>query len=277
MYDTDEFNELADKLASNLKTPQDVSEMTKMLAKVAMERILEIEMEEHLGEKKNGQRPSGNSRNGYTQKTLKTDNAEIELEIPRDRESSFNPQLVKKNQRRSEDLDSKILTLYAKGMTTRDIAATFKEMYDVDVSHTLISKITDGVMEEVIAWQNRPLDALYPIVYMDCIVVKVRENKRVINKSVFLALGINQEGMKELLGLWIAESEGAKFWMNVLTELQNRGVQDIFIACVDGLTGFPDAISTVFPKTKIQLCIVHQICNFSHYPKPTIHGFLSLS
>ena len=152
MYDTEEFNELADKLASNLKTPQDVSEMTKMLAKVAMERILEIEMEDHLGEKKNGQRPSGNSRNGYSQKTLKTDNAEIELEIPRDRESSFSSQLVKKNQRRSEDLDSKILTLYAKGMTTRDIAATFKEMYDVDVSHTLISKITDGVMEEVIAW-----------------------------------------------------------------------------------------------------------------------------
>ena len=265
MYDTDEFNELADKLASNLKTPQDVSEMTTMLAKVAMERILEIEMEEHLGEKKNGQRPSGNSRNGYTQKTLKTDNAEIELEIPRDRESSFSPQLVKKNQRRSEDLDSKILTLYAKGMTTRDIAATFKEMYDVDVSHTLISKITDGVMEEVIAWQNRPLDALYPIVYLDCIVVKVRENKRVINKSVFLALGINQEGMKELLGLWIAENEGAKFWMNVLTELQNRGIQDIFIACVDGLTGFPDAISTVFPKTKIQLCIVHQIRNSLKY------------
>lgn len=261
MYDTEEFNELADKLAKNLKTQQDVSDMTKMLAKVAMERILELEMEEHLGEKKGGQRPSGNSRNGYTQKTVKTENAEIDLEIPRDRDSSFEPQLIKKNQRRTGDLDSKILTLYAKGMTTRDIADTFKEMYDVDVSHTLISKITDGVMDEVIAWQNRPLDAVYPIVYLDCIVIKVRENKRVINKSVYLALGVNTEGLKELLGLWIAETEGAKFWMNVLTELQNRGVHDIFIACVDGLTGFPDAIATVYPKTKVQLCIVHQVRN----------------
>ncbi len=261
MYDTEEFNELADKLAKNLKTQQDVSDMTKMLAKVAMERILEIEMEEHLGEKKAGQRPSGNSRNGYSQKTVKTENAEIDLEIPRDRDSSFAPQLIKKNQRRTGDLDSKILTLYAKGMTTRDITDTFKEMYDVDVSPALISKITDGVMDEVIAWQNRPLDTVYPIVYLDCIVIKVRENKRVINKSVYLALAVNTEGLKEPLGLWIAETEGAKFWMNVLTELQNRGVQDIFIACLDGLTGFPEAIATVYPKTKVQLCIVHQVRN----------------
>ncbi len=265
MYDSDEFNELADKLAKNLKSPQDVSDMTKMLAKVAMERILEIEMEEHLGEKKNGQRPSSNSRNGYTQKTLKTDNAEIDLEIPRDRDSSFEPQLIKKNQRRTSDLDSKILTLYAKGMTTRDIADTFKEMYDVDVSHALISKITEGVMDDVIAWQNRPLDTDYPIIYLDCIVITVRENKRVINKSVFMALAVNTDGIKELLGLWIAENEGAKFWMNVLTELQNRGVQDIFIACVDGLTGFPDAIAAVFPKTRVQLCIVHQVRNSVKY------------
>lgn len=260
-----EFDELADKLAKSLKSPKDVSAMTKMLAKVAMERALEIEMEEHLGEKQNGQRPSGNTRNGYTQKTLKTDTSEIELDVPRDRDASFEPQLVKKNQRRSEDLDSKILTLYAKGMTTRDIAATFKEMYDVDVSHALISKITEGVMEEVIAWQNRPLDSVYPVLYLDCIVVKVRENKRVMNKSIFLALAINSEGMKELIGLWIADTEGAKFWLNVLTELQNRGVQDIFIACVDGLTGFPDAINTVFPETKIQLCIVHQVRNSVKY------------
>lgn len=260
-----EFDELADKLARSLKSPKDVSAMTKMLAKVAMERALEIEMEEHLGEKTNGQRPSDNTRNGYTQKTLKTDTSEIELDIPRDRDATFEPQLVKKNQRRSEDLDSKILTLYAKGMTTRDIAATFKEMYDVDVSHALISKITEGVMEEVVAWQNRPLDSVYPVLYLDCIVVKVRENKRVINKSIFLALAINSEGIKELLGIWIADNEGAKFWMNVLTELQNRGVKDIFIACVDGLTGFPDAINTVFPQTKIQLCIVHQVRNSVKY------------
>jgi len=261
----DVFNELADKLAKNLKTEKDVSQMTRMLTKIAMERALEIEMEEHLGEKEKGIRPSGNSRNGYTQKILKTDTSEIPLEIPRDRDSTFEPQLVKKNQRRSGDLDSKILSLYAKGMTTRDITATFKEMYDVDVSPTLISKITEGVMEEVIAWQNRPLDSIYPILFLDCIVIKVRENKRVINKSIYLALAINSEGVKELLGLWIAENEGAKFWMNVLTELQNRGVSDIFIAAVDGLTGFPEAINTVFPKTKIQLCVVHQVRNSLKY------------
>jgi putative transposase len=261
----EDFDELADKLARNLKTEKDVSAMTRMLAKVAMERALEIEMEEHLGEKEKGIRTNGNSRNGYTQKTLKTDTSEIPLDIPRDRESTFEPQLVKKNQRRSEDLDAKILTLYAKGMTTRDIAGTFKEMYDVDVSPTLISKITDGVMEEVIAWQNRPLDHVYPVIFLDCIVIKVRENKRVINKSVFLALAINSEGKKELLGLWLAETEGSKFWMNVLTELQNRGIQDIFIACVDGLSGFPEAINVVFPQTKIQLCIVHQVRNSLKY------------
>ena len=250
-----EFDELADKLARSLKSPKDVSEMTRMLTKVAMERALEIEMEEHLGEKTDGKRPNGNSRNGYSPKILKTDIAEINLDVPRDREGSFEPQLVKKNQRRSEDLDSKILALYAKGMTTRDITATFKEMYDVDVSPTLISKITEGVMEEVVAWQNRPLDSVYPVLYLDCIVVKVRENKRVENKSIFLALAINTEGMKELLGLWIADSEGAKFWLSVLTELQNRGVQDIFIASVDGLTGFPEAINSVFPQAKVSCAL----------------------
>ena len=253
----DDFNEMAEKLAQNLKTPEDVSEMTRMLSKVAMERILEIEMENHLGEKSKGLRTNGNSRNGYTHKTLKTDTSEIPLDIPRDRDSTFEPQLVKKNQRRSGDLDTKILTLYAKGMTTRDINDTFKEMYDVDVSPTLISKITDGVMDEVISWQNRPLDSVYPVLFLDCI----GENKRVINKSVFLALAINSEGKKELLGLWLSENEGSKFWMTVLTELQNRGVKDVFIVCVDGLSGFPEAINTVFPQAKIQLCIVHQVRN----------------
>ena len=198
---------------------------------------------------------------GTVPRRVKTDTAEIDLDIPRDREGSFEPQMVRKNQRRSEDLDSKILCLYAKGMTTRDITAAFRDMYGVDVSPTLISKITDGVMEEVIAWQNRPLDAVYPVLYLDCIVVKVRENTRVENKSVYVALAITTEGVKELLGLWIAGTEGAKFWLGVLTELQNRGVHDIFIACVDGLTGFPDAINTVFPQTKVQLCVVHQMRN----------------
>jgi len=263
--DKETFNELADKLAMNLKNEEDVSEMARMITKVAIERALEIEMEEHLGEKSNGRRKNGNSRNGYTPKTLKTDTAEIPLDIPRDRNADFEPQLVKKNQRRSGDLDSKILSLYAKGMTTRDITDTFKEMYDVDVSPTLISKVTDGVMEEVITWQNRPLDTVYPVLFLDCIVVKVREDKRVISKSVYLALAINSEGMKELLGLWIAQNEGSKFWMSVLTELQNRGVKDIFIASVDGLTGFPEAIKAVFPDTKIQLCVVHQIRNSLKY------------
>ena len=263
--DQKKFDELTDLLAQDLKTEKDVSAMTRMLSKFAIEKALEIEMEEHLGEKREGRRDSGNSRNGYTQKTLKTDTAEIPLDIPRDRDSSFEPQLVKKNQRRHGDLDTKILTLYAKGMSTRNICETFKEMYDVDVSPTLISKVTDGVMDEVISWQNRPLDSVYPVLYLDCIVVKVRENKRVINKSIFLALAINTEGMKELLGLWIAENEGSKFWMSVLTELQTRGVKDVFIACVDGLTGFPDAINTVFPLTKVQLCIVHQVRNSLKY------------
>lgn len=186
------FDEMADHLAKNLKTDKDVSAMMRMLSKVAMERAIEIEMEDHLGEKQDGRRPSSNSRNGYTQKILKTDTAEIPLEIPRNRDSTFEPQLVKKNQRRSSDLDQKIMTLYAKGMTTRNITDTFKEMYDVDISPTLVSKVTEEVMEHVIEWQNRILDPIYPFVYLDCIVIKVREDKRVINKSVFLALGINQ-------------------------------------------------------------------------------------
>lgn len=158
-------------------------------------------------------------------------------------------------------MDNQILSLYAKGMTTREIAAAFKELYDADVSPALVSKVTDAVMEQVVEWQNRPLDAVYPIVYLDCIVLKVRQDSRVINKSVFLALGINIEGQKELLGMWLAENEGAKFWLNVLTELKNRGLQDILIACVDGLKGFPDAINAVYPQARIQLCIVHMVRN----------------
>lgn len=189
----------------------------------------------------------------------------IELNTPRDRENTFEPQLIKKNQTRIKQMDSQILSLYAKGMSTREIVATFKEMYDADVSPTLISKVTDAVKEQVTEWQNRQLDTLYPIVYMDCIVVKVRQNGRVINKAVFLALGINTEGQKELLGMWLAENEGAKFWLSVLTELKNRGLQDILIACVDGLKSFPDAINSVYPQTNIQLCIIHMVRNSLKY------------
>ncbi|SQH93342.1 transposase IS1113 [Salmonella enterica subsp. salamae] len=208
---------------------------------------------------------SSNTCNGCSSKTLLCDDGEIELNTPRDRENTFEPQLIKKNQTRITQMDSQILSLYAKGMTTREIIATFKEMYDADVSPTLISKVTDAVKEQVTERQNRQLDALYPIVYMDCIVVKVRQNGRVISKAVFLALGINTEGQKELLGMWLAENEGAKFWLSVLTELKNRGLQDILIACVDGLKGFPDAINSVYPQTHIQLCIIHMVRNSLKY------------
>ena len=205
------------------------------------------------------------SRNGYSTKTLKTEDGQFEIDTPRDRDGSFEPQLVKKQQTRFTSMDDKIFSLYAKGMTTREIAATFKEMYGADVSASLISKVTDNVLEKVTEWQSRPLDEVYPIVYLDCIVVKIRQDKQVINKAIYLALGVNLEGHKELLGLWISENEGAKFWLNVLTELQNRGVKDILIACVDGLKGFPEAINAAFPETEIQLCIVHIVRNSLKY------------
>ncbi|MRE16507.1 IS256 family transposase, partial [Escherichia coli] len=214
-----------------------------------VETALNAELTDHLGYEKNAPEKGSNTRNGYSSKTLLCDDGEIELNTPRDRENTFEPPLIKMNQTRITQMDSQILSLYAKGMTTREIVATFKEMYDADVSPTLISKVTDAVKEQVTEWQNRQLDALYPIVYMDCIVVKVRQNGSVINKAVFLAPGINTEGQKELLGMWLAENEGAKFWLSVLTELKNRGLQDILIACVDGLKGFPDAINSVYPQT----------------------------
>ena len=255
----------AREAAKTLKTEKDLNEFRQMLTKVTVEAALNAELDDHLGYGKHEQSTSTNSRNGYSSKTLKTEEGQFELDTPRDRDSSFEPQLVKKRQTRFTSMDDKILNLYAKGMTTREIVATFKEMYDADVSATLISKVTDAVIEQVIEWQSRPLDALYPIVYLDCIVVKIRQDKQVINKSVFLALGVNLEGHKELLGLWLSENEGAKFWLNVLTELQNRGVKDILIACVDGLKGFPDAINTAFPETQIQLCIVHMVRNSVKY------------
>lgn len=231
------------------------------MKKISVEAALNAEMSHHLGYDKNQPKPGGNSRNGYSTKTVTTGDGPLELRTTRDRDGSFEPQLVKKNQTRITGMDNQILSLYAKGMTTREIAAAFKELYDADVSPALVSKVTDAVMEQVVEWQNRPLDAVYPIVYLDCIVLKVRQDSRVINKSVFLALGINIEGQKELLGMWLAENEGAKFWLNVLTELKNRGLNDILIACVDGLKGSPDAINAVYPQARIQLCIVHMVRN----------------
>lgn len=263
--DEKKLKALATELAKGLKTEADLNQFSRMLTKLTVETALNAELTDHLGHEKNAPKTGSNTRNGYSSKTVLCDDGEIELNTPRDRENTFEPQLIKKHQTRITQMDSQILSLYAKGMTTREIVATFKEIYDADVSPTLISKVTDAVKEQVTEWQNRQLDALYPIVYMDCIVVKVRQNGSVINKAVFLALGINTEGRKELLGMWLAENEGAKFWLSVLTEMKNRGLQDILIACVDGLKGFPDAINSVFPQTHIQLCIIHMVRNSLKY------------
>lgn len=255
----------AREAAKSIKTESDLSDFTQMLSKVAIETALNAELDEHLGYEKNARNPSDNKRNGSSSKRLKTSDGQLDIDVPRDRNGSFEPQLVKKRQTRFTSVNDKILYLYAKGMSTRDIVDTFKELYDADVSESLISKVTDAVMDRVTEWQSRPLDAIYPIVYLDCIVVKIRQDKQVINKAIYLALGVNIDGQKELLGMWLSENEGAKFWLNVLTELQNRGVQDILIACVDGLKGFPDAINTVFPQTQIQLCVVHMVRNAMKY------------
>jgi putative transposase len=265
--DEKKLKALAAELAKHVKTEKDLGNLSAMLTKLTVETALNAELEDHLGYEKHAPegRNSGNSRNGKSSKTLKGQHGEVEIEVPRDRNGSFEPQLVRKGQTRFTAFDDQILSLYAKGMTTREIVAAFKEMYGAEVSATLISKVTEAVMDQVTEWQNRPLDALYPIVYLDCIVTKVRQNKQVIKKSIYLALGIDLEGKKQLLGLWIAETEGAKFWLNVLTELQNRGLKDILIACVDGLSGFPEAIETVYPQTRIQLCIVHMVRNSLKY------------
>ena len=261
----DEIKNLAKAAAKNIKTEADLNEFRQMLTKITVETALNAELDDHLGYSKHEASDASNSRNGSTRKTLQTDDGQFQVDTPRDRDGSFEPQLVKKHQRRFTSMDDKILFLYAQGMTTREIVETFKEMYDADISPTLISKVTNAVIEQVVEWQSRPLDAVYPIVYLDCIVLKIRQDKQVINKAIYLALGVNLEGHKELLGLWISENEGAKFWLNVLTEMQNRGVKDILIACVDGLKGFPDAINTAFPKTQIQLCIVHMVRNSMKY------------
>jgi transposase-like protein len=259
----EEMRALAGQLARNIKTEKDLSDFSRQLKKMTVEAALGAEMEAHLGYAKHSMEGhhTGNSRNGYSGKTLKGDHGEVDIDVPRDRNGSFEPQIVRKGQTRLTEFDSQILTLYAKGMTTRDIVDTFKDMYGAEVSATLVSRVTESVLDKVHEWQSRPLDEVYPIVYLDCLVVKIRQDKRVINKAIYLALGINLEGHKELLGMWLSENEGAKFWLSILTELQNRGIKDIFIACVDGLKGFPDAINTAYPDTKVQLCIVHMVRN----------------
>jgi transposase-like protein len=257
----EELQALGESFAKNIKTEQDLNEFRQMLTKITVETALNGELEDHLGFARHEKANKANSRNGHSSKTLQTEDGQFELKTPRDRNGDFKPELVKKHQRRFTSMDDKILFLYAQGMSTREIVTTFKEMYGAAVSPSLISKVTDAVIEQVVEWQARPLDPVYPIVYLDCIVLKIRQDKLVINKAIYLALGVNLEGHKELLGMWLSENEGAKFWLNVLTELQNRGVKDILIACVDGLKGFPDAITTVFPEAQIQLCIVHMVRN----------------
>ncbi|MBU1077920.1 MAG: IS256 family transposase [Spirochaetes bacterium] len=239
MMDKERLEELAAEHAKGVKTESDLANPLGQLMKLTIEKALNAELDNHLGSEKHSSqcRNKLSSRNGYTSKKAITDSRELEIETPRDRTCDFEPQIIQKGQCRFLGFDDKILSLYARCQTTQDIAATLKEMYGVDVSHTLISGVTDLVIEEVEQWQNRPLESVYPIIYLDCIVVKVHQDKRVINKAVYLALGVTTEGIKDLLGLWISENEGAKFWLSILTELQSRGVKDIFIASVDGLTG----------------------------------------
>jgi putative transposase len=255
---------LIDELLAGRSTVAEIAGengLLKQLTKAILERALAAELTAHLGYEKHAVagHNSGNSRNGASQKRLKGDFGTVEIEVPRDRTGSFEPQLVAKGQTRWHGFDDKILSLYARGMTTREIQGHLEEMYQVDVSPALISTVTDAVLDEVRAWQSRPLDTVYAIVYLDALVVKMRSEGRVENRAVYVAIGVNLEGSKEVLGLWTSANEGAKFWLQVLTELSNRGVKDIFIACVDGLKGFPQAIETVFPKTTVQLCIVHMV------------------
>ena len=260
---------LLTSLLANYQKPEDLigeNGLLKQLTKLLVEKALDAEMAHHLGHNKNQRvvSSSGNTRNGKSKKTLKGEFGELPIEIPRDRHGSFEPQLIPKHQTRWAGFDDKILSLYARGMTVREIQAHLEEMYGTEVSPTLISSVTDAVNDEVKAWQARPLDPIYPIVYLDCIHVKVREGA-VRVKAVYLAIGVGMTGEKEVLGLWLANTEGAKFWLQVVTELRNRGIQDILIACVDGLKGFPEAIEAVYPKTTVQLCIVHMVRHSLNY------------
>jgi putative transposase len=241
--------------------------LLKELSKRMLERAMNAEMDEHLGYERH-QRASGlttNSRNGTSPKTVSTSIGDVSLDIPRDRNGEFKPQIVPKHQRRFEGFDDKIISMYGLGMTARDIQKHLYEIYNVEVSPELISTVTDAIMDDVREWRTRPIDPVYPIVFFDAIVVKGRTEGRVCNKSVYTAIGINMDGNKDVLGLWIADTEGAKFWMSIITELKNRGLEDILIACIDGLKGFPDAINSVYPRTRIQLCIVHMIRNSTRY------------
>lgn len=249
---------LLEELTAGLKTPQELESLYGQMLQHMVNRALEAEMQAHLGHDRHS-KSAGNVRNGKARKTVQSAVGDVQVETPRDREGTFEPQLVKKRQVRLAGMEEKILALYARGMTTRDIEGALVDLYGVTISHALIAQVTDAVLDEARAWQTRPLEAIYPIVWLDGIVVKVQQHKQVVNKSAHVVLGVNLRGEKEVLGLWLAENEGAKFWLSVLTELRQRGVQDIYIASMDGLKGLPEAVNAVFPKTLTQLCIVHLV------------------
>lgn len=263
-------NELIDNLLKNYKEPEDLigeNGLLKQLTKQLLERAMAAEMTEHVGYDKHDAagNNSGNSRNGKSTKTIKGTFGELALDTPRDRNGTFEPQIIEKHQTRFTGFDKNIISLYSRGLSTREIQQHLEEIYGVEVTAGLISSVTDEVIDEVKTWQSRQLDEVYPIMYLDAIQFKVRDNGHVRNKAIYLAIGVTVEGYKEVLGLWIAQTEGAKFWLQVVTELKNRGVTDIFIACVDGLKGFPEAIESVFPQTEVQLCIVHLVRHSLNY------------
>jgi putative transposase len=257
-------DELVDELLAGAQTEQEIAGPGGLLAQLTkrlLERAMEVELTDHLGYEPHREPPGGvgNTRNGSTPKTLATEQGPVEIDTPRDRDGSFEPRIVRKRQRRFEGFDDKILALYSRGLSTRDIQAHLKEIYGVPVGRDLISRVTDAVMDDVRAWQQRPLDDVYPVVFLDCMVLKIREGGSVQRRACYLALGVTVDGDRDVLGMWFQETEGAKFWMQVLTDLKQRGVRDILIACVDGLKGFPEAIEAVFPSTTVQTCIVHLI------------------
>ncbi len=270
----DKVDVLLDELLEDYSSPEQIlgeQGLLKQLTKRVVERALKAELSHHLTQEAATLKSSSNapvkrnSRNGYSPKTLITEEGQLPIEVPRDRQGSFEPMLVPKGERRLGRINDQVLALYARGMSTRDIQSQLEDIYGVELSASLISDITDAVNDEVRQWQSRPLDRLYPIVYLDAIHVKVRSDGRVSSHAVYVVLGVTMEGYKEVLGLWISANEGAKFWLKVLTELKNRGLEDIYIACVDGLKGFPEAIQAVFPQTQVQLCIVHLIRNSLKY------------
>lgn len=262
-------NDIIDQLIGKAKTEEDVfgkDGLLKQLTKQIMERMLDSELTYELGYEKHCKtNSSDNARNGKTKKTVKTGNGEVTIEVPRDRNSEFEPALIKKRHSRLSGLNDQVLALYAKGMTVRDIEIFLEELYGTSVSRDLISTITDSVLEEVVLWRNRPLDRVYPIVFIDGFVAKCRLDGRVINRTVYIIYGINMDGQKEVLGLYIGENEGAKYWLSVLTELKNRGLGDIFLLCADGLKGLSEAVEAVYPKTTFQTCIVHMVRNSLNY------------